>query len=72
MKWVAATWSSHVSGHFGEALLDPLGKASSFPEGVLVSPAMVTVSHNTVYVPVVNVAETSVTLQPHQPLQPVF
>ena len=68
MTWVAATCTSHVSGHFGEALLELLDSTSSLPEGVLVSPAMVTVSHNTVYVPVVNVAETSVTLQPCQPV----
>lgn len=68
MMWVAATCSAQVSGCGGAALLEPLNDGSALPEGALVSPAMVTVRHNTVYVPVVNVAKTSVTLQPRQAL----
>ena len=68
MQWVAATCSSHIGGSRGEALLEPLVKWGALPEGLLVSPAMVTVHRNTVHVPLINVAENSVTLQPGQPI----
>lgn len=68
VKWVAATCSSHLSQSTGAALIEPLDGGQSLPEGLLTSPAMVTVRQGTVYVPVVNVGATNVALHPRQPI----
>lgn len=68
VKWVAATCSSHFGESAGAVLIEPLDSGLPLPEGLLVSPAMVTVCQGTVYVPVVNVGETDVILHPHQPI----
>lgn len=68
IKWVAATCSAHFSQSAGAALAEPLDGSQPLPEGLLVSPAMVTVQKGTVYIPVVNVGAVDIALYPHHPI----
>lgn len=64
VKLVTATCSSHLSEHVVSALIEPFEQDRSCA-GILILPAMVTVSKGTVEVLVVNADETDVVLQPH-------
>lgn len=68
VKWVTATCSSRFSGSSGAVLIEPLDDGRPLPECVIISPAMVTMTRGTVYVPVVNVGETDVLLHPRHPI----
>uniref|UniRef100_A0A671U0X9 Gypsy retrotransposon integrase-like protein 1 n=1 Tax=Sparus aurata TaxID=8175 RepID=A0A671U0X9_SPAAU len=68
VEWVTATCASHFSESSGAALIEPLDDSQSLPECVLISPAMVTITNGTVYVPVVNVGEVDVLLYPRHPI----
>lgn len=68
VKWVTATCASRFSESSGAVLIEPLDDGQSLPECVLISPATVTVTKGTVYVPVVNVGETDVLLHPRHPI----
>lgn len=60
MKVVAATCSEQYSGT--TVLFEPLD--SGFPAGLLASPAIVRVTRDTAYIPIVNVDSTDVLLYP--------
>lgn len=66
MKWVAATCSAHFSQSAGTALVG--FDQGDLQEGLLISPAMVTVKKGTVHIPAVNVGQNAVALYPHPPI----
>lgn len=66
VKWVPATCSSHFGSSTGAILIEPLDDGQALPGCAVLSPAMVTINKSTVYVPILNVGETSVKLRPRQ------
>lgn len=62
-KFVPATCSS-VFTSTGSALIEPLNAKFGLPDGLLVSPSLVTVMRGTAYVPVVNAGVSTVFLKP--------
>lgn len=62
-KFVPATCSSSFASS-GSALIEPLNAKFGLPDGLLVSPSLVTVVGGTAYVPVINAGVSTVTLKP--------
>ncbi|XP_076848812.1 uncharacterized protein LOC143496528 [Brachyhypopomus gauderio] len=67
-KMVAATCSSQLSECSTGVLVEPSDTLGALPDGLLVAVSLVKVVRGTVYVPLVNVGCSSVSLPPHCPL----